>query len=181
MLAAAGEQRRPLNTTRSRQTQEDVRKRIEELEELYRRRYVHFVRVAAAITGDADSGRDAVQSGFAQAVRKRQSFREAGPLEGWVWRIVVNEARRTRRTEARPRPDMDVAASANGHAADDLGVRRWIASLPARQRAAVFLRYYADLEYGTIADLLGIEVGTVSATLSAAHAALRKQAEEVER
>jgi DNA-directed RNA polymerase specialized sigma24 family protein len=36
----------------------------------------------------------------------------------------------------------------------------------------VFLRYYADLDYRSIAEALEIEVGTVSATLSAAHTAL---------
>lgn len=157
-----------------------MRRRTEQLEELYRRRYAHFVRVATAITGDADSGRDAVQSGFAQAVRRRRSFRGTGPLEAWVWRIVVNEARRVRRTEP-PAAATSDPASSNGHASDDLGVRAWIAALPERQRAAVFLRYYADLEYGAIAELLGVEVGTVSATLSAAHATLRKNAEEVGR
>lgn len=150
------------------------------LEDLYRDRYPHFVRVATAITGDADSGRDAVQSGFAQAVRKRRSFRGSGPLEAWVWRIVVNEARRVRRPEPAAAPPAPEPAT-NGHASDDLGVRAWIAALPERQRAAVFLRYYADLEYGAIAELLGIEVGTVSATLSAAHATLRKHAGEVGR
>ena len=158
-----------------------MRGRTHELEELYRQRYPHFVRVAAAITGDAESGRDAVQTGFAQAVRKRQGFRGSGPLEAWVWRIVVNEARRVRRTEPRDAAAATHEPSSNGHASDDLGVRAWIAGLPERQRAAVFLRYYADLEYGAIAELLGIEVGTVSATLSAAHATLRKHAEEVGR
>jgi RNA polymerase sigma-70 factor (ECF subfamily) len=156
-----------------------MRERTQELEELYRRRYPHFVRVAVAITGDTESGRDAVQTGFAQAVRKRRGYRGAGPLEAWVWRIVVNEARRTRRTEPRSVSVGEHEPSSNGHASDDLGVRAWIAALPARQRAAVFLRYYADLEYAQIAELLGIEIGTVSATLSAAHASLRKHVEEV--
>ena len=92
------------------------------LEDLYRDRYPHFVRVATAITGDADSGRDAVQSGFAQAVRKRRSFRGSGPLEAWVWRIVVNEARRVRRPEPAAAPPAPEPAT-NGHASDDLGVR----------------------------------------------------------
>ena len=43
----------------------------------------------------------------------------------------------------------------------------------------MFLRYYADLEYSEIAAALGIQVGTVSATLHAAHAALRAALEEV--
>jgi DNA-directed RNA polymerase specialized sigma24 family protein len=43
----------------------------------------------------------------------------------------------------------------------------------------VFLRYYADLDYRTIGDVLEIETGTVSATLAAAHQALRNAMEGV--
>jgi DNA-directed RNA polymerase specialized sigma24 family protein len=39
------------------------------------------------------------------------------------------------------------------------------------------LRYYADLDYRAIAAALDIEVGTVSATLSSAHRALRQRLE----
>jgi DNA-directed RNA polymerase specialized sigma24 family protein len=45
----------------------------------------------------------------------------------------------------------------------------------------LFLRYYADLEYRAIADILDIEIGTVSATLNAAHQTLRKRLKEVRR
>jgi DNA-directed RNA polymerase specialized sigma24 family protein len=51
--------------------------------------------------------------------------------------------------------------------------------LPERQRLVVFLRCYADLEYRQIAEVVGIETGTVSATFSAAHAALRKTTAEL--
>jgi RNA polymerase sigma factor (sigma-70 family) len=51
--------------------------------------------------------------------------------------------------------------------------------LPERQRLAVFLRYYADLDYTAIGEALGISAGTVAATLNAAHAALRGRLEEV--
>jgi RNA polymerase sigma factor (sigma-70 family) len=154
---------------------------LAQLESLYRDRYAHFTRVAAAVTGDGETGRDAVQHAFATAVRKRRSFTGAGPLEAWLWRIVVNEARRLAR-ERRPAPlESEHDPAANGRVPDELGVRAWVASLPPRQRAALFLRYYADLDYRSIADALGVEVGTVSAALSAAHATLRKALEEVER
>jgi DNA-directed RNA polymerase specialized sigma24 family protein len=42
----------------------------------------------------------------------------------------------------------------------------------------VFLRYFADLSYEEIAEALAIEVGTVSATLHAAHNSLRQVLEE---
>jgi RNA polymerase sigma factor (sigma-70 family) len=57
-------------------------------------------------------------------------------------------------------------------------VRVWVASLPERQRLVVFLRYFADLDYRSIATALEIETGTVSATLATAHAALRRSYEE---
>jgi RNA polymerase sigma factor (sigma-70 family) len=55
-----------------------------------------------------------------------------------------------------------------------------LARLPERQREAVFLRYYADLDYAAIAELLGITTGTVGATLNAAHGSLRQSIERVE-
>ena len=153
---------------------------LAQLESLYRDRFDHFTRVAAAVSGDGEAGRDAVQHAFATAVRKRRSFRGAGPLEAWLWRIVVNEARRLAR-ERRPAPVEPPHEAANGRVPDELGLRAWVATLPPRQRAALFLRYYADLDYRSIAAALGVEVGTVSATLSAAHATLRKALKEVER
>jgi DNA-directed RNA polymerase specialized sigma24 family protein len=42
----------------------------------------------------------------------------------------------------------------------------------------VFLRYYADLDYRAIAVVLGVERGTVSATLHSAHETIRQQIEE---
>lgn len=155
----------------------------DELEQLYRGRFETFLRVASAITRDPDAGRDAVQSAFVAAVRSRRSFRGTGGLDAWVWTIVVREARRLARAERHASLDdltADVAAEvgANGHGDSDmLAVRRFIASLPERQREAVFLRYFADLDYRAIGRVLEIEPGTVSATLSAAHQTLRKRLE----
>ena len=75
--------------------------------------------------------------------------------------------------------DEDQMATTNGHPEHDVELRVALARLPERQRTAVFLRYYADLEYAAIGEVLGIQTGTVSATLNAAHAALRSQLEEV--
>ena len=154
---------------------------LEQLESLYRQRYEHFVRVAAAITGGAEPGRDAVQHAFATAVSKRKSYRRAGSLEAWLWRIVVNEARRLAREPQLASLEESYEPSANGRVPDELGIRSRIAALPERQRETLFLRYYADLDYRAIAETLGIQVGTVSATLSAAHETLRKLMNEVER
>jgi DNA-directed RNA polymerase specialized sigma24 family protein len=143
---------------------------IAELEELYRNRRPEFCRVATAIAGDRGLGEDAVQDAFAKAVRKRRSYRRRGSLEAWVWRIVVNAARDARRR--RPLladPQEPHVTETNGH-----GLWVPLELLTERQREVLFLHYYADLNYATIADALGISPGTVGATLSTARAALRR-------
>ena len=150
--------------------------RLEEIEALYRLRLAEFVRVATAISGSADRGADAVQDGFAQAVRNTGQFRGDGPIDAWVWRIVVNAARR----EARRRPVGEIPsdlAAANGHHDDASHIRDAIAGLADRQRQVLFLRYYADLDLAAIAEALSIRRGTVAATLHQAHAALRSRLE----
>ena len=151
---------------------------LDELEALYRNRFDVFARVAASVTGDAERARDAVQEAFAVAVRKRGSFRREGPLEAWVWRIVLNAARTDVRRTMRT-PDHHQPASSNGRPEHDAELRLALSRLPERQRTAVFLRYYADLDYAAIGEALGIADGTVAATLNAAHAALRTHLQEV--
>ena len=151
---------------------------LDELEELYRSRFDVFARVAASVTGDSEGARDAVQEAFATAVRKRGSFRGEGPLEAWVWRIVLNAARSDVRRSISA-VDYEQAAT-NGHPERDAELRAALARLPERQRTAVFLRYYADLDYVAIGKALGIRTGTVAATLNAAHTALRSRLEEVQ-
>ena len=91
--------------------------------------------------------------------------------------MKVNAAR-----DAVRRPLVEAGSESNDAYQAPEPVRRLaplIAALPERQRLAVFLRYYADLDYRTIADALGVEVGTVSATLASAHANLRTNLEKV--
>jgi RNA polymerase sigma factor (sigma-70 family) len=148
-----------------------------ELEDLYRSRYERFLRVALGIVGEDAAAKDAVQEGFARALKGLHAFAGGGSFEGWVWRIVVNAALAVRADQL---PLADSSELASPEAPSDVEeIRRWVARLPERQRLAVFLRYYADLDYQAIAAALEIEVGTVSATLSAAHSALRSQLEEV--
>ncbi len=151
--------------------------RASEIEDVYRERYDTFVRIAGAIAGDADAGHDAVQEAFASLLRGRDAFRREAPVEAWAWRAVINAARRARARRLHTGDVPQEAESLNGDAADHAVVRRWIAVLPERQRLAVFLRYFADLDYRSIAEALEVEVGTVSATLNSAHAALRKHLE----
>jgi RNA polymerase sigma-70 factor (ECF subfamily) len=158
-----------------------------EIEGVYRRGYGKFVRVAVAILRDEQSAEEVVHDAFVRALRHRRGLRERGALDAWLWRIVVNEARRRRSVERAPlspltpgdSPSMP-AATTNGHR-DSGALEAIVAALPERQRLTLFLRYYADLDYEAIAAALGVKPGTVAATLHAAHAALRRQRLEVER
>lgn len=152
-------------------------RRVAAIEALYELRFAHFVRVAQAIVGDRERAKEAVQDAFADVIRSRASFRGEGPLEAWVWRAVVNAARKAVR-----RPLVEVGGDASVE--EELPpmfaeVAPLVAALPERQRLIVFLRYYADLDYQSIAEALGVEVGTVGATLASAHRALRRALEEV--
>jgi RNA polymerase sigma-70 factor (ECF subfamily) len=150
---------------------------IAELERVYRADFLRLVRVATAIAGDEESGADAVHDAFVQAVRSRRSYRGEGPVEAWVWRMVVNAAKK-RAHAPKEIGHEQPSASENGFGDP---VRSLIAALPERQRLALFLRYYADLDYGSIAEVLGVTSGTVGATLSAAHASLRDSLKEAHR
>jgi RNA polymerase sigma factor (sigma-70 family) len=153
---------------------------VGDLEALYRARYRHFLRVAILITRDEGRAHDAVQEGFAATIRALSSYRREASLEAWVWRAVVNAAKKQQRLPSTATLKGDVLApTPNGDASDAGLIRTWVASLPERQRLIVYLRYYADLDYRAIASVLNIKVGTVSATLSAAHRTLRKTITEV--
>ncbi|MGH2467055.1 MAG: RNA polymerase sigma factor, partial [Candidatus Limnocylindrales bacterium] len=56
---------------------------------------------------------------------------------------------------------------------DGLAIRAALEELPPRQRAAIVLRYYHDLDYAAIARILDTSVGNVGALLSRAVQRLR--------
>jgi RNA polymerase sigma-70 factor (ECF subfamily) len=149
---------------------------VREFESLYRRRYTHFVRVATALLRDEEQAVDAVHDAFVTAIRSRHAYRGEGPLEAWVWRMVVNAARKMLAQRSRQRWERPAGPEDDR---DPRPVRAAILALPERQRVVLFLRYYADLDYRSIAAALEISPGTVAATLNAAHTSLRRSLEEV--
>jgi RNA polymerase sigma-70 factor (ECF subfamily) len=141
-----------------------------ELQSLYVRRLAAFRRVAAAVAGGQEEGRDAVQEAFAKALARGHQYRGDTPLEAWVWRIVLNEAKSQRR--GLRRLSYPSRESVYVRRAPDLvdqregaDVRAALARLPQRERLALFLRYFADLDYAQIAAVLEVRSGTVGASL----------------
>jgi RNA polymerase sigma-70 factor (ECF subfamily) len=145
------------------------------IEDLYRRQYRRFLRVAIAVVGSHDAAADAVQEGFARALRERHSLRDGDALGAWVWRTVLNAALDQQRRAVREAPG-EPPEIATVEPADLRELRRAVAALPERQRHTLFLRHYADLSYDEIAEVLGVARGTVAAALHAAHETLRNEA-----
>jgi RNA polymerase sigma factor (sigma-70 family) len=158
---------------------------VDAIEAIYRNGAPRLRRLAAAVAG-AGAASDVVQDAFALALRRRASWRGDGSLEAWLWRLVLNAARDAERRRVRRERlavrlsrffDRDAAPTASVDRALQDPIRR----LPSRQRGCVVLRYYGDLSYAQIAEVMGIEVGTVGALLSKAHAALRAELEQEQR
>lgn len=150
---------------------------LELIEAIYREHGSRFRRVAAAIVENAEAAEDVVQEAFATAVAKRDSFRGSGAASAWIWRIVVNGAlSRHRRGRLERRLTEWSKTGRNDADAPDAGAgsfRALVARLPERQRAALFLRYYADLDYVAIGEVLAIRPGTVGKLLHDARETLR--------
>lgn len=151
------------------------------IEQVYRERYVGFREALATVTGNRESAREAVQEAFARALRQRKQFRGEGPLEAWIWRIALRAALETRRNgSAAARDPLDAVDPVLVQPERDPELAAALRALPPRRRLVVFLRYFADLSYGEIAEVCGISEGTVAATLSQAHAALQALLQEQE-
>lgn len=153
----------------------------DDIESLYARRYGSFRHAAALIVGDYEGAHDVVQEAFARALAARRSFR-GGSLDAWIWRIVQRQAFDARRGVGHQALDA-AFAPASIEPERDPALAAALRSLAPRRRLVVFLRYFADLPYRDIAQLCGIDEGTVAATLAQARAELRTllEAEEVQR
>jgi RNA polymerase sigma-70 factor (ECF subfamily) len=140
------------------------------IERLYRERYLRFRNGVAPVAGSYDAAHDAVQEGFGRALRASSQYSGRGSLEGWVWRIVLRAALEQRR------PGEEISIDAVDptfvEPERDAALTEAVRALPARRRLVVFLRYFADLSYDSIAEALEIEPGTVAATLAQAREAL---------
>ena len=141
--------------------------RAQAIEDVYRRRYVAFRNALATVTGSEESARDVVQDAFAQALRKRDSFRGEGPLEAWVWRIALRLAFASRQSlDGGVLPESAEPAVVDAQLDPELAAA--LRRLPPRRRLLLFLHYFGDLSYAEIAAVCEISEGTVAATLAQA-------------
>jgi RNA polymerase sigma-70 factor, ECF subfamily len=145
---------------------------LDDIEALYRESYLRYRNALATVTGNYESARDAVQQAFAQAVAERRRFRGDGSLAAWVWKIALREALGLREEFAHARLQR-AFEPALVDPERDLALTAAMRALAPRRRLIVFLRYFAELSYAEIADVVGVSEGTVAATLAQARAALK--------
>jgi RNA polymerase sigma factor (sigma-70 family) len=131
-----------------------------------------FLRVEAGPEG-AD---DCFQETFLAALRAYGGLRDGSNLRGWLFTIAHRKAIDHHRRRARAAPVADLV----GEAAADPAERHdalWAAvrALPAKQRAAVALRYVADLAYVDIARALSCSEDAARQNVRAGLARLRQE------
>lgn len=138
--------------------------------DLYRSTFAEMVRLAYLLTGSQETAQDLVQDSFAKLHSAYGRVREP---RAYLRRSVVNGCTshhrrgfRQRRTAAALRP------ASNELDADELF--DVLDALPARQHAAIVLRYWHDLSENEIAGVLGCRRGTVASLLHRGIAALRE-------
>ena len=143
------------------------------------------------VVGNYDEAEDVVQDSFVQAYVKLHTFQGNSKIFTWLYRIAFNNAlsrgRRRRaelsieqsreltgtdpedRTESPDQPLMRQEKIAIVHAA--------LQQLTEEHRAILVLREMQDTSYEDIADILGINIGTVRSRLSRARNQLKLQLE----
>jgi len=137
-------------------------------------------RLARMLAPDPHAGEDLLQATLLKAWSAWPRVRRAENPDAYVRRVMVNLATKSRRRHWRgetptallpERPAVDELTAIDNRDALVTAVRR----LPPRQRTAVVLRYFADLDDAAIADALGCSVATVRSQISRALVALRVQ------
>jgi len=136
-------------------------------DELYRSEYEPMVRLAYLLCGDRDTALEVTHDAFVVTYERWTRLDRPG---GYLRTAVVNRCRdlgrRQRFRSASPVPERST------HDGDDY-LADAIATLPAKRRAAVVLRFYLDLSEADIAATLGVRPGTVKSLLHRGLADLR--------
>lgn len=125
--------------------------------------------VASLILRDRGRAQDAVQEAFVAAWKGLSALRDPDAWESWLHRLTVRHCfHSVRREKKRRTVELHVVldpepASPHDSVSDivqrDL-LERELDRLPMEQRAVIVLRFYADLPLDTVADILGIPIGT---------------------
>jgi RNA polymerase sigma factor (sigma-70 family) len=148
-------------------------------ERCYRERATHLFGYARRLGLDSPAAEDAVQEAFTRLLR--ESMVPVDPA-AWLFRTIHNLAvdrhraasRRLRTTTATDTGTVGVPDADGDANADAAAVWAEVDRLAERQRAAIYLRYRADLDYAAIGRILGITEGGARADVFRALEHLRE-------
>lgn len=135
--------------------------------EFVRHRGDHHLRTAVLLTGDWHAAEDLVQASLGKLYAVWGRLDTTSEPDAYLRRIMVNTSRswwRARWRREIPRadlPDLPGPGDLGEGRAVAEDVRNALARLPARQRTALVLRFFADLPEADVADLMGCSTGTV--------------------
>ena len=162
-----------------RRAQQGERAALEQLIERYHPVVHALVFRMACARGDSHVA-DLVQDALVRVLQSLRQFDPAGParLSTWILtiatRVVLNDRRRGARPDAKLEPSGHVdPATAAADRELAVAIARAVLELPEAQRITFVLREYHDLDYGEIARVLDVDVGTVKSRLHYALRALR--------
>jgi RNA polymerase sigma-70 factor (ECF subfamily) len=133
------------------------------------------------LLGRAEEAEDATQAAFVQAFRGLHRFGGRSSVKTWLYRIAMNEALmilRRRRNAPTALDDDFMAADNTLHVAEQLAIQTALAGLNADHRAVLVLRFWEQLEYEEIAQVLNISLPATKMRLSRARDAFRARYEE---
>lgn len=143
-------------------------------------RSVALQRFAYLVTGNAEDAHDAVQEALIGAFPRWERLSGAGDPEGYLRRSIVNAhitawRRHGRETSVDPSWLATPAPDAFAAVVDARAAVRLCAGLPPRQRAAVVLRFYEDLDYAEIGRICDCTAAAARVLVHRALASLRER------
>jgi RNA polymerase sigma factor (sigma-70 family) len=160
----------------------------ETFEELYRSSREDVYAYVATLLRDRSAAEDVTAAAFERAYRKRRSFRaERGSRRAWLFGIARNaaldELRRRRRVapllvEPVEEAAVEVAFEGAEQAFRRAAVRAALASLEARERELIALKFHAGLTNAEIGRVLGTSETNAGTRLHRAMTMLRKACDE---
>lgn len=130
-----------------------------------------------------DDANDVVQNVFIKAWSNLHNFRGDAKLSTWLFKIAVNESinflnKEKHRVQGGGESDEDSLLIKNLEADEyfdgdalQLELQEAIAKLPEKQRLVFNMRYYDELKYEEISEILGTSVGALKASY---HHAVKK-------
>jgi len=134
-----------------------------------------LLRSAYLMAGDRGEAEDLVQECLLQLARKWPRVRSMEHPGAYARRVLFNLILDGGRRRARRRTELAGVQRTDGHGGPDqmaaalearVDLVRALAGLPARQRAVLVLRYFADLPEAEVALILDCSLGTVKSSAS---------------